>query len=106
MTVKHLGDIDEREIIHGYHVKFVHSKNVTVAYWNVRALSAMPEHAHPHEQVVNLIEGKFELTVDGQTHTLVPGSVVIISPDVKHSGKALTDCRIIDVFHPVREDYL
>jgi len=32
--------------------------------------------------------------------------VVLIPSDAKHSGKALTDCTIIDIFNPVREDYI
>jgi quercetin dioxygenase-like cupin family protein len=52
-----------------------------------------------------MIEGKFELTVDAEAKILTPGAVVIVPPNVPHSGKAITDCRIIDVFHPVREDY-
>ena len=65
----------------------------------------MPEHSHSHEQIVNLIEGELELRVGDEVRIVAPGIVAIIAPDVPHSGKAITMCRIIDVFHPVREDY-
>jgi quercetin dioxygenase-like cupin family protein len=65
----------------------------------------LPEHAHPHEQVTNVIEGVFDLTVEAETTRLRAGSAVLIPPNANHSGKSVTACRIIDVFHPVREDY-
>ncbi|NOY99054.1 MAG: cupin domain-containing protein, partial [Chloroflexi bacterium] len=36
---------------------------------------------------------------------LEPGAVAVIPPDVPHAGRAVTDCRIIDVFYPTREEY-
>jgi quercetin dioxygenase-like cupin family protein len=45
------------------------------------------------------------MTVDGQTQILTPGMVAAIPGNVPHSGRALTNCRIIDVFYPIREDY-
>lgn len=101
-----LYEVAEREMVPGYHAKFVHSENMTIAYWNIDKGNALPKHGHPHEQVVNVIEGSFEITVDGETSVLEAGSVVIIPPNVMHSGKALTSCRIIDVFYPVRKDYM
>ena len=65
----------------------------------------MPEHAHPHEQVSHVIEGEFELTIDGVKSVLRPGVVAVIPSNAKHSGTARTDCTIIDAFYPVREDY-
>ena len=47
----------------------------------------------------------FELTVGAKTRVLEAGDVWVIPGDVAHSGKALTACRVLDVFHPVREDY-
>jgi quercetin dioxygenase-like cupin family protein len=100
-----LRDIREEEPVPGYRVRFVHSDSMTVAYWETEAGASMPEHSHMHEQIVNLIEGEFELSVGGEVRTAGPRTVAVISPDVPHSGKAITRCRIIDIFHPVREDY-
>ena len=106
MIFKNLKDIPEKELIPGYKVKFVHSKNMTLAYWNIEKGAPLPEHSHKHEQVANVIEGKFELKVDNKTKVLEPGDVAVIPSNVKHSGKAITKCKLIDVFYPVREDYL
>ena len=100
-----LKNIPEKEIVPGYKVKFVHSENMTFAYWDIEAGASLPEHAHMHEQVSNLIEGEFEMTVEGKKQVLKPGSVVVIPSNAAHSGQAITHCRIIDVFYPVREDY-
>ena len=106
MNLIKLYEMPEREMVPGYHAKFVHSENVTLAYWSIEEGNALPKHAHPHEQVVNLIEGSFEVTVDGEVKVLEPGSIVVIPPNKMHSGRALTPCRIIDVFYPIRTDYL
>ena len=100
-----LKDLKEREIVPGYRAVFVHSANMTLAYWDVDPGAALPEHSHPHEQIANVLEGQFELTVDGEPLVLEPGMVAVIPGGVPHSGKALTPCRLLDAFHPAREDY-
>jgi len=94
-----------REIFPGFEVHFVHSANLTFAHWKIKAGAHLPKHAHPHEQVVNMIDGEFELTIAGETRRLGPASVAIIPSNTPHSGRAITDCRIIDAFYPIREDY-
>jgi quercetin dioxygenase-like cupin family protein len=105
MIVTDLEDLTGREVLLGFRAKFVHSENVTVSYWTVKAGAALPEHAHPHEQITNMLEGTFEMIVDGEPQTLKANMVAVIPSNVSHSGTALTDCKIIDVFYPVREDY-
>ena len=98
-------EIEAKEIFPGYSGRFYHSENMTIVHWEIKADRPLPEHTHPHEQVVNVVAGQFELTVDQKPYVLNPGDVFIIPSNAQHSGKGLTDCRIIDVFHPVREDY-
>ena len=105
MPFQDLKDIEAREIVPGYRARFLHSGAMTFAHWDVDAGAELPLHSHPHEQVAHVIEGRFELTVDGETRVLDPGTVAVIPGGVEHGGKAVTDCRLLDVFHPLREDY-
>lgn len=100
-----LQNITPKEIMPGFQGRLVHSANMTFAHWEIKAGAPLPSHSHPHEQVVNMIEGEFELTVNGESHMLNASDVFIIPSDAVHSGKAITDCKIIDVFYPIREDY-
>jgi len=100
-----LNSIDEREIAPGFFVRFVHSENMTIAYLNVKAGSSLPAHSHLHEQISSVIKGEFELTVDGTPYLLKPNDVFIIPSNIPHSAKAITDCKLIETFYPVREDY-
>jgi quercetin dioxygenase-like cupin family protein len=100
-----LSDNQEREMFPGFRARFVHADRMTWAYWTIEAGATLPEHNHPHEQVSNIVRGRFEMTLDGKTQTIEPGSVAVIPSGVRHSGRALTDCFIIDVFSPAREDY-
>lgn len=105
MSFVNLADCAPREPFSGYAGRFLHSEKMSVAQWTVAQGSGFPEHAHPHEQIAMVAEGRFEMTVGGETRVLDPGTVAVIAPNVRHSGRALTPCRLIDVFHPVREDY-
>ncbi len=105
MPFVELNQSEPREIFPGFKAHVVHSANMTFAHWTIKAGATLPEHAHVHEQVVNMLEGVFELTINGETRKLGQGSVAIIPSHALHSGKAITDCRIIDAFYPVREDY-
>lgn len=105
IDISEIHKIKPREVFPGFQGRFIHSKTMTFAYWEVRKGSTVPEHSHMHEQVVNMLEGEFDLTVGGYSKTLSQGMVAIIPSNAKHRGKAMTDCKILDVFHPVREDY-
>ena len=98
-------DVKEKELFPGYTSRFVHTKNMTFNFIDIEAGYPFPEHSHMHEQVTIVLEGKFELTIDGETKVLEGGSVVAIPPNATHVGKAITKCKLIDVFYPIREDY-
>ena len=100
-----LSDIQEKEIAPGFWARMIHMEGCSVGHIRVVKGAELPEHSHLHEQVTNIISGTFEMTVGGVNHHCKAGDVVVIPAHVPHSGKAHTDCKIIDVFQPVREDY-
>ena len=106
MPIIDLQTIEKRELIPGYEVRFVHTENMTMAFWDIKAGSKLPSHSHIHEQISQVTEGEFELTVEEDVYVLKQGKVVIIPSNAKHSGVAITDCKVLDTFYPVREDYM
>jgi len=69
--------------------------------------SAVPDHAHPHEQMGLMLAGRLEFTVGGETRVLGPGDLWRIPGGVRHSVRAVDGpATALDVFHPIREDYL
>lgn len=100
-----LAELEEKEVAPGFHGKFAHGEKMTLSRWRIEEGATLPEHAHPHEQLSIIIEGKFEMRLDGETRRIEAGKVAVIPSNVKHSGTALTDCTILDIFHPVREEY-
>ncbi len=92
-------------LIDGYLARFIHTEHMTFSFVDVIAGKSLPEHSHMNEQVSIMLEGTFELTLNGEPIRFGPGEVIVIPSHAKHSGLAITDCRILDVFYPVREDY-
>lgn len=83
----------------------VHGESSTLTFWEARAGSTVPEHHHVHEQITFVLEGELEMKIGGVEYLLTPGSVHVIPSHIPHSAYARTDCRMIDSFVPVREDY-
>jgi unsaturated pyranuronate lyase len=97
--------VASREIAPGFHGRYLHSAHLTQGRVDIDAGAVLPEHSHPHEQWTTVLSGRLKLTVTGIAQVLEPGQVLYIPPNAVHSGHALTHCQVIDVFHPVREDY-
>ncbi len=66
-----------------------------------------PPHSHPHEQITYLVSGEVLFFLDGEPTRMVPGDLVTIPPDVPHTVQLLSPhVRVVDTFHPLREDFL
>lgn len=69
--------------------------------------SVVEEHSHPHEQVGMVIEGRLIFIIGGEQKTLGPGDMFRIPGNVRHKVIALDQpVKVLDIFHPIREDYL
>ncbi len=98
-------NLKQREIIPGFNGKFVNGENITWAFWDIKKDSSIPDHFHIHEQIMHVISGDFEFTINGLTSVFSEGDTIVIPSNIPHRGKALTNCKIMDVFSPKREEY-
>lgn len=100
------GEVALREMMPGGNARFYHTEHMSLAVWDFVPGAVLPSHSHPHEQITTMIEGQFEMELEGKVVVLEKGTVVTIPPYVTHSGRALTECHIVDVFYPNRDDFL
>lgn len=101
----HIKDIPSKEIAPGISGKYVHGTRTTFGYVDIKAGSVLQEHHHLQEQITYIAEGELEMVVGGASLLLSAGSVHVIPSNTPHSAFARTDCTVIDVFSPTRDDY-
>lgn len=68
--------------------------------------SILPSHAHLHEQTGYLISGKIKFLAEDQTFEAGPGDSWCFRGNAVHSAEALEDSVVVEVFSPVRSEYL
>lgn len=68
--------------------------------------ATLPDHAHPHEQTGYLVKGHIVLKIGKSEHDMAPGDSWCIPANVSHGARIDEDSVAIEVFSPVRDDYL
>ncbi len=63
-------------------------------------------HSHPNEQSGYVISGKFSIVIGDNEELITTGDSYVIPENVPHSVKVIEEGTIIDIFTPIRTDYL
>jgi quercetin dioxygenase-like cupin family protein len=94
-------------IFPGVEIRSTAGQELMLSVVNFEPDAVVLEHSHPHEQMGMLISGRVEFTIGGVTKILGPGDVWRIPGGVPHKVVALGGTVLaVDVFHPIREEYL
>ena len=86
--------------------RMFHTDGTTVAWITLAKGALVPEHAHPNEQIATVIEGRLRFVVAGEEFVAATGDTVPLAANVPHEVEALEDSVVLDVFAPVRADWL
>jgi len=86
--------------------RVIHSERLTVARLRLAAAAVVAEHHHENEQLTMVMSGRLQFFYPGGELVVGPGQVLQIPPNVPHRVVALEDSEAIDLFAPVREDWL
>ena len=84
----------------------VHGDKTLLVEFRLRRGFPLPRHAHPHEQTGYLVSGCIRLPIGDEVRELRSGDAWCISSGVEHSAEVIEDSVAIEIFSPVREDYL
>ena len=66
----------------------------------------LPKHSHPHEQTGYLVAGHIRLIIGGDEFEVMPGDSWCIPSNVEHGAEIVENSVAIEVFSPVRKEYL
>jgi quercetin dioxygenase-like cupin family protein len=93
-----LNPLASRQMIHGSHI--------TVARLHTKKGSLVPTHSHVNEQITTMEQGSMLFVTPTEKIVVRAGESLVIPPNVPHSVESLEDCVAIDIFSPVREDWV
>ena len=86
--------------------KIVSGEHQTLAQTYLKQGALVPMHAHESEQMTYVLQGALRFVVDAEEIIVREGEVLHISPGTPHQAEALEDTFEIDIFSPVRKDWL
>ena len=93
--------------IAGIEIKtLVHGDKTLMTEFLLKKDRLLPRHAHPHEQTGYLVKGRIRLSIGDESFDVAPGDSWCIPGNVEHQAEIIEDSVAIEVFSPVREDYL
>lgn len=96
-----------KEVLPGIRQKtLVHGGKTLLVEFVLDKGTLLPPHGHPHEQTGYLVSGRIRLTFGGNSHEVLPGDSWCIKGGDEHCAEILEDSVAVEVFSPVREDYL
>jgi quercetin dioxygenase-like cupin family protein len=95
------------EAIQGVHIKAtVYGKQTLLTEVRLDKGAVIPAHSHPHEQTGYMVSGQMEFLVDNEHFVAHPGDSWNIPGHTEHGATAIEASVVVEVFSPVREDYL
>ncbi len=96
-----------KEVLNGIELKtLVHGEKTLTTEFRLKKGCKLPDHIHPHEQTGYLVSGHMRLRISTDTFEVTPGDSWCIPGNVSHGADILEDSIAIEVFSPVREEYL
>jgi len=84
----------------------VYGDKTLLTEFKLKKGSQLPKHSHPHEQTGYLVSGKIRLSIGDDEFAALPGDSWCIPGNVEHCALILEDSVAVEVFSPVRTEYL
>ncbi len=85
---------------------FAYGENSLLTRFHLKKGSVLSQHSHPQEQTGFMVSGKMRLFIDNKSFLAEPGDTWSIKGGVEHRAEIIEDSVAIEVFSPLREDYL
>jgi quercetin dioxygenase-like cupin family protein len=86
--------------------KAMHGQMITLARFRFDKGNKVAMHHHPNDQITTVESGSVRMVVGEEECILRAGDMVHVGPDIPHGNEALEDTIIVEIFSPVRQDWV
>jgi quercetin dioxygenase-like cupin family protein len=86
--------------------KIVTGEREMLAQVSLKKGAIVPQHEHEAEQLTYILQGSLRFIINGDETIVREGEVLHIPSRVPHQAEALDDTVELDVFSPIRQDWL
>jgi quercetin dioxygenase-like cupin family protein len=86
--------------------RVITGEKAMIVQFDLKKDAVVPEHSHEAEQLSYVVIGSLRFEVEGKETVVRAGEVIVIPSNVPHRAIALEDTRNLDVFSPIRDDFL
>jgi len=106
MKIHRWNEVENEPMAEGIRRRAVHSERMTLARLSLDKGAVVPRHSHEHEQVSYVLKGRLKFIFDDQEAIVSEGEMMQIDSHRPHRVEALEDSVALDLFQPVRDDWL
>jgi unsaturated pyranuronate lyase len=99
-------DVPNEQISSAIERRFITGDSVTIGRFELKQGGVVPPHSHANEQISMVLSGVLLFKMEGQETVVRAGEVMQIPGNVVHEVEVLEDTLVVDVFSPVRQDWI
>jgi quercetin dioxygenase-like cupin family protein len=99
-------DVPRQDLAPGIQRRFLTTDRMTIARFSLSRGGVVPSHSHDHEQVSYVVSGALRFRIAGEEILVRAGEALQIPSWAEHSVEVVEDTEVIDVFAPVRQDWV
>lgn len=108
VNLNNFNDIEWEIVREGVKRKAYTGEGATIAINELQPGHTPKPHSHPHEQIVYIMQGAGDFTVEGEVYHLEEGGLLVIPPNAEHFIQVTGDIPVLnlDIFTPKRAEYV
>lgn len=106
MSFHRWNDVPEEKVTEKLSRKLISGSRIMLAQVFLKKGCVVSAHRHENEQMTYILSGALKLQLPDREVVVREGEVLHVPSNVEHSALALEDTLDLDIFSPIREDWL
>jgi len=89
-----------------YRKTLIYDDSMMLCHFTLEKNAKIPKHSHKENQIGYVIKGKIKFLTDEKEFIAKEGDSYLFKSNERHGALILENSEVIDVFNPLRQDYI